>query len=411
MLVGLLGALLTFTLVPLANKAVALAEWLPEEDDDALPLLQFSLLQHSMSSDGGGQVPTGHSVDSPPSELRKTGAGQGGVAPMGTAARRQTHGQKLTSARRKSSAAASGTQASHVYDATLEKVLCEQLMGKHFTYIVNPGNAGDALIQHGTRLLFDKLGLTFHLGSYQRTYFNKNLVYAGAGNLIQTLGATYSWHYSDCAEFLMKNAPIVKGNNIILLPATIKGYSNLLRTLGSNVVIFTRERMSYDHVVSTQSKASVFLSHDMAFYIDKLDPALPALRARALRGLSCPTPLMLRTDIESDASQRIPTRNRDVSTEGCVNPVYASTLAFKQHVQNLSHHVMEAVSNCSEVWTDRLHVCIASCLVGTRVHCMDNCYGKNQAIFEHSINGQYPNASWEGDLSKNQAVFKFSING
>jgi len=374
MLVGLLGALLTFTLVPLANKAVALSEWLPEEDDDALPLLQFSLLQHSMSSDGGGRVPTG-----------------------------QTHGQKLTSARRKSSAAASGTQASHVYDATLEKVLCEQLMGKHFTYIVNPGNAGDALIQHGTRLLFDKLGLTFHLGSYQRTYFNKNLVYAGAGNLIHL--------YSDCAEFLMKNAPIVKGNNIILLPATIKGYSNLLRTLGSNVVIFTRERMSYDHVVSTQSKASVFLSHDMAFYIDKLDPALPALRARALRGLSCPTPLMLRTDIESDASQRIPTRNRDVSTEGCVNPVYASTLAFKQHVQNLSHHVMEAVSNCSEVWTDRLHVCIASCLVGTRVHCMDNCYGKNQAIFEHSINGQYPNASWEGDLSKNQAVFKFSING
>jgi len=94
MLVGPFWASLIFALLLLANKVDALAEWLPD-DEDALSLFQFSLLQNRISN-GSSRTTEGkgltsqrfesnlwNSLESLPSEFRKTGARQG-VAPVGS---------------------------------------------------------------------------------------------------------------------------------------------------------------------------------------------------------------------------------------------------------------------------------------------------------------------------------------
>lgn len=274
---------------------------------------------------------------------------------------------------------------------SIRPFLEQKLLGKQFTYIVNTGNAGDALIQHGTMLLFDDIGLTYDFAPPDKTHTNKTLVYAGAGNLIEV--------YQDCSNFLKKNAPIELRNTIILLPATIRGEAVLLKSLGPHVTIFTRERMSYEHVTAEVSNVSVFLTNDMAFYIEELDPEMDLLKAQARTALSTKSiGYMLRTDSEGFGAKLLPSGNEDVSTEGGVS-FTSSKDDFKDNLRKTAHKVMRKVGDYSQVWTNRLHLCIASAMVGVEAHCMDNNYGKVKAVFEMSLQGRYPNAHWDGSVS------------
>jgi len=45
------------------------------------------------------------------------------------------------------------------------------------------------------------------------------------------------------------------------------------------------------------------------------------------------------------------------------------------------------------VRTDRLHVGILSALLGKEVHLYDNLYGKNRAVYEHSMRERFPRVS------------------
>uniref|UniRef100_A0A7S2J7Y6 Uncharacterized protein n=1 Tax=Alexandrium andersonii TaxID=327968 RepID=A0A7S2J7Y6_9DINO len=131
------------------------------------------------------------------------------------------------------------------------------------------------------------------------------------------------------------------------------------------------------------------------------------MRAHAQSNLSCSTPpgarkgrgFMLRADSESDKALHVPVENRDVSLELVVDAM-DSAAAYKEHVRNAAHHILEAVGNYSEVWTDRLHLCIAACLVGTEVFCMDVTYGKNREVFSFSVQGSYPSATWAGSVAE-----------
>jgi exopolysaccharide biosynthesis predicted pyruvyltransferase EpsI len=52
------------------------------------------------------------------------------------------------------------------------------------------------------------------------------------------------------------------------------------------------------------------------------------------------------------------------------------------------------INRFDTVKTDRLHVCIVSLLLGKEVHFFDNSYGKNRAVYEHSMLGRYPSLKW-----------------
>ena len=47
-----------------------------------------------------------------------------------------------------------------------------------------------------------------------------------------------------------------------------------------------------------------------------------------------------------------------------------------------------------EIRTNRLHVAIAGALLGKRVFMHDNSYGKNRAVWEHSLAGRFPDIAW-----------------
>lgn len=49
-----------------------------------------------------------------------------------------------------------------------------------------------------------------------------------------------------------------------------------------------------------------------------------------------------------------------------------------------------------EIRTNRLHVGIVGALLGKRVVLHDNSYGKNRAVWEHSLAGRFPDVEWRG---------------
>jgi len=288
------------------------------------------------------------------------------------------------------------------FEASIRPFLEQELQGKHFTYVVNPGNAGDALIQHATLLLFDDLGLTYEMSNHTSIHRNRTLVYSGGGNLVGEL-------YGDCAQFLAANAPLAMGNHIVLLPATIQNEDALLRSLDTNVRIFTRERMSYTYVKAVAPDATVCVSKDMSFYVEELDRSMPSLRNHAhypaKRGI-----VMLRTDLEGFGIASIPKDNRDLSAEGHVE-FNGSQIQYRQHVRDLSHRILGIIGEYTEVWTNRLNLCIASSLVGVVAHCMDNNYGKVKAVFEFSLLDVYPNSHWDGHVSSRPWQNSSNLNG
>ena len=141
------------------------------------------------------------------------------------------------------------------------KNFLEKYKNKKIIYIPNPGNAGDSLIAYGTIQTFDKIGLNYEIGNIDEKYNNEILFFAGGGNLVGL--------YSDCKKFILNNK---NNNEIVILPHTIKDEDELLKSLDDNIKIICREKKSFDYVSSLiKNKQNVFLSKDMAFYIDNID--------------------------------------------------------------------------------------------------------------------------------------------
>ena len=269
-------------------------------------------------------------------------------------------------------------------------------------YIPNPGNAGDALIAHGTYQLFENILPDYEVGSWDQTYPGRTVIYGGGGNLVAG--------YRNAADFIAANHQHCR--TLILLPHTIHGHGELLARLGANCHIFCRDEPSYAFVTEKTVKASVYLSHDLALGVDLQQTRQRASRQRwtgtfLRRHLRRRTSLWLavaaqygrtrgsgvlnafRTDRES-ATGQAPSNNydvsglfgtRDISAAGCLHTV---------------DMMMQMIAPYQTVRTDRLHMCILSAMMGKYVDVFPNSYWKNQAVYEHSLAGMFPNVRWCG---------------
>lgn len=252
----------------------------------------------------------------------------------------------------------------------IERFKCEELVqslkDKEFIYIPNPGNGGDSIIVVGTFLFFENYNCKLRIGDYRKTYTNELLVYAGGGNLVG--------EYDACENFLKNNH---KNNDIIILPHTIKDNLELLKSLNDNVTIFCREKKSYKYLTTSNLKCKTYLTHDMAFYINIKLP----IDVKPTRDVfNC-----IRTDSEK-TNLYVPPDNFDISNKyayvqnntSCPNTAALVTIEMIKHLINYK-----------SVKTNRLHVCILSCLLNIPVNIFDNSYHKNRSIFEHSIRGVF----------------------
>jgi exopolysaccharide biosynthesis predicted pyruvyltransferase EpsI len=247
----------------------------------------------------------------------------------------------------------------------------KQYENKEIVYIPNPGNAGDSLIVYGTFLTFNKLKIKYKIGDKNKKYKNKLLFYAGGGNLIGV--------YKDCKNFLLKNKD---ENDIVILPHTVKDEDNLIKNFNNRIKIITREKKSYEYVKKIiKYKNNVFLSKDMAFYIDGIDK----YKKKGKGICNC-----IRIDVEK-TNKKIPKKNNDISITLKKNLKWKNANVDDfETVKKISMDVFNYLSKYEVINTNRLHISIAGALLNKKVNLYKNNYWKNEEMYKYSLKDKYP---------------------
>lgn len=214
------------------------------------------------------------------------------------------------------------------------------------------GNYGDSLIWHGSMKLFSDLNIKVYNVDLATEKKHETLIIDGGGNFVD--------YYNDIRDFINKKHTIYK--EIIFLPHTIFGNKQIeiLNKLKKNITIFCREKESANFVERYAKNCAVFLWHDCAFYnsfqkqTEEGNGILYAFRC------DCESILKIKPDT-----------NIDISYNGyATKPLY---------------EFLENIKKFNQINTDRLHVAIASVLLGKKVNFYPNSYFKNKAVFEYSL--------------------------
>jgi hypothetical protein len=144
--------------------------------------------------------------------------------------------------------------------------------------------------------------------------------------------------------------------HVVVLPSTYELAYSL-----PNATFFCRDRYE-----SRENMPQATFCHDLAFYLG---------RQAAAPGSGKGT--FFRTDAESAHPGQLPASNNDISLRG-------------GHLWDTAPFV-QAVADCAEVYTDRLHVAIAACLLGRTVHFYPGAYFKNRAVYLSSMQDYFEN--------------------
>ena len=276
---------------------------------------------------------------------------------------------------------------------------------KKIHFVPNPGNAGDALIAAATFQHFDEYGIEYvvgGLGGAQEDY--QALCYGGGGNLVPD--------YHDASNWLKEATH--SGLPVIVLPQTIKGHEELLHSLGRNVHLFCRELVSYEYASLACPNANVYLSHDLALslIVDGVLAEFPAAVRTLLRSprkaevikkltkcllLRCVGDIRPPFRISNDELRVFRgDGERTVIESECDISNYFSVTALDKETATLSAGLLlYALRPFENVFTNRLHVCIAAALQGKQVRFFSNSYYKNEAVYKHSLEN-FPNVRWMG---------------
>lgn len=254
----------------------------------------------------------------------------------------------------------------------LEEAIREFTQGQRIIFIVNAGNWGDGLIRYATERFFLQRGFDFTAipfkDALETTRDQLELlcdskevraVYSGGGVFFQK----YRMH---------RTMPglLAKTDAMLVLPHS---FSVPIKKLGFRPqdVLFRRDR---DHSISVAPRS--LFCHDMALSL----PLIAAPHPKEKIGY------FFRTDRERASNQPLPNGNRDISQEGTE--------------QKPVSEFFTAISEYSEVHTDRLHVSIAAALMGRSVHLYANSYFKNLSIYESSLAAAFPNVTFHADFNR-----------
>lgn len=275
---------------------------------------------------------------------------------------------------------------------------------KEVYYKANPGNGGDALIANGAYTLFRKNGIKFHIIKPDMDLNEKVVFYAGGGNLNNL--------YSDCADFMAAHHKHVK--KLVLLPHTVVGNDELLKSFNKNVFIICREQKSFEHV-SKFKNLNVLFIEDLAFNIEpKKDFELKKINSHLLFLLPPKTIISyllkdfkkFKQIIRSYKNQKIlhafredsessfdaPSGNIDISD--LVN--LDGTMQNPKLVAKTTQSIFSFLNQFEEIYTNRLHICIASALLDKKVYFYGNSYWKNESVYEFSMKDKFKKVKWMG---------------
>lgn len=246
----------------------------------------------------------------------------------------------------------------HVMENDLKGFLA-QYQNSEVDFFRFPGNYGDSLIWHGTMKLLSALNIIPVSVEETSQVKNKVLFIDGGGNFVD--------YYDDVRKFISKKHQAY--TDIVIFPHTIFGQKqvDVLSRLKGNTTIFCRETETAEFVRVHAKACKIFLWHDCAFY-NAFD--MPAGGTGTLNAF--------RSDCES-VMESLPSDNIDISYDG---------YATKPLIEFLN-----CLARFEQINTDRLHVAIASALLGKSVNLYPNSYFKNEAVFNYSLR-QFPDVQF-----------------
>lgn len=277
---------------------------------------------------------------------------------------------------------------------------------KNIIYKANAGNAGDALIAYATLQVFHNCELQYTLYKEGMDLEGKIVFFGGGGNLVK--------EYASGAKFISSCKDIVA--ELIILPHTITGHTDLLRSLKPNVTIFCRENMSFEYLKSLGLMPTIYLADDMAL---SLDVSVMNLKTKApLRFINYLNkyvvkrtyvlfksrifnPLFWLKKRKTDSldafrldkektTVKIPEGNIDLS----ILFMYEPAMDDESSISNSVTDFISFLNQFKTVNTNRLHVGIGAALLGKNVKFYSNSYYKNQAVFDFSLKDRFPNIVW-----------------
>lgn len=284
----------------------------------------------------------------------------------------------------------------HGHDYTELATLLRGFGDDPLVFVPNPGNAGDAVINAGMFALFDRLSLRWEQGSITGHYPGRVLIYSGGGALVP--------EYPGNDRFFLTNH--AQARALIVLPHTIRAYRPLIETMGANCHLFAREQGSFDYLMECDTKAQRYLSHDMAFALDAATVrALPVDWGFVLgggRGLAWPKMIAKFAIAARRSGGRLSALRQDVERTGIAIPpgnldlsdLFGPGRMDRPAVSATLRALAAVIDRHHSVDTNRLHIAILSTILGKTVRMRDNSYGKNRAVWDHSMAGRFANATF-----------------
>lgn len=220
------------------------------------------------------------------------------------------------------------------------------------------GNWGDGLINIGTRQFLETLGIPF-------TERNKNSIETDLNsgffkNKVVLMGGGGAWsrNFNNARKFSDQVAEQAK--HVLVLPTTF----DLPPLDKSNITYFARDKFS-----SLKTIPEAKFCHDMAFFID-LNLNNPENRIWRL--------FAMRSDREgTNLVEHVP-NNFDLSKLGDGDYTFSDPL-------------FNILNNFKLICTDRLHLAIASAMLGRAVKLIPGNYAKSHDVYRSSISENYPN--------------------
>jgi exopolysaccharide biosynthesis predicted pyruvyltransferase EpsI len=264
-----------------------------------------------------------------------------------------------------------------------EVIACEPLISnlKKFVandaiYLSSAGNFGDGLIGLGTLCLFDEIGVSPRTHDTMVDHAIPNtdyIIVGGSGGWLDGLWG----HYAEILDGFFE-----RGGQALILPSTVKGFESFFEKYASQITIFARERVSYEHLKSIKGmQGRVFLCHDLAFATDFSLFSIHELEHRSGR-LN-----LFREDEEARSADHY-THNYDLSL--LWNGISWSDKTMC--IRRLSP-LVDLMSQFEQVYTDRLHMSILGTLLGCKVTMHPSSYFKNQAVYDYSLS-RFPNVAF-----------------
>lgn len=255
---------------------------------------------------------------------------------------------------------------------TLSTILKELSADYQLVYKANPGNAGDGVIAAATYDFLDNNDISYnHFSPHSQYNAEKDvLIFGGGGNLIES-------YYREGADFILNNYQ--RFNKVIVLPSTIRGYTELLQLIKHKTIICCRETNSFYHMLNAGYSVdkNLLLIDDMAFHLN-LNRYLANI-APIRDVVNC-----FRTDSESAINNQ-PEDNHDISLTW--NGDYWNNTFL---ARNSTSCFINFLEETNEINTDRLHIAIVGSLMGKKVNFYPNAYYKNEAVYKYSLLNKYP---------------------